>query len=108
MPAVLATGFLVGLLEWTCMRAVAPFLEAPRELTLGTRIDVSHCAPTPPGATVTLSARLVHVDGRRLSFQVQAHDGIDIISRGTHERFVVARDAFLDRVDRKRARGQRE
>jgi fluoroacetyl-CoA thioesterase len=103
MPAVLATGFLVGLLEWTCMRAVAPFLDVPRELTLGTHIDVSHCAPTPPGATLTLQARLTHVHGRRLCFEVQAHDGVEVISRGIHERFVVERDAFLDKVDRKTA-----
>lgn len=102
MPLVLATGFLVGLLEWACMRLVDPFLDGARQITLGTRIDVSHCAPTPPGLEVRVLARLTHVDGHRLTFEVEAHDGVETISRGTHERRIVARNAFAARVDRKR------
>jgi len=101
MPAVFATGFLVGLLEWACMRAVNPFLDRPRQLTLGTRIAVTHCAPTPAGLEVLARARLTEVDGRRLTFDVQAHDGVEIISRGTHERFIVERVSFGDKVARK-------
>ncbi len=101
MPAVLATGFLVGLLEWACIRAINPYLDWPREQSLGTRIDVSHEAATPPGLEVTVDVRLMRVDGRRLFFEVEAHDGIDRISKGTHERFVVDRKRFVDSVERK-------
>src|SRR5699024_9602472 len=87
MPEVFATGYLVGLLEWTCLQAVNPFLDFPNELTLGTNINVSHEAATPPGLEVTVHAKLTKVDGKRLEFDVEANDGIDIISRGTHERF---------------------
>ncbi len=83
MPEVLATGFLVGLLEWACIQLVNPHLDWPTEQTLGTHVDVSHDAATPPGLAVTVTARLTAVEGRRLSFAVEAHDGIDLISHGT-------------------------
>ena len=94
MPDVFATGFMVGLIEWTCIQAVNPFLDWPQEQTVGTRIDVSHIAATPPGLKVTAKARLVEVDGRRLVFEVEAHDDIDLIARGRHERFVIDKDKF--------------
>ncbi|NEU30687.1 thioesterase family protein [bacterium LRH843] len=98
MPEVFATGYLVGLLEWTCMQAVNPYLDFPHELTLGTRINVSHEAATPPGLEVTVRVKLTKVDGRRLEFDVEANDGIDIISRGTHERFIVDAKRFSEKV----------
>ena len=94
MPDVFATGFMVGLIEWTCIQAVNPFLDWPQEQTVGTRIDVSHIAATPPGLKVTAKARLVEVDGRRLVFEVEAHDDIDLIARGRHERFIIYKDKF--------------
>ncbi len=102
MPEVLATGFLVGLLEWACIQLVNPHLDWPTEQTLGTHVDVSHDAATPPGLTVTVTARLTAVEGRRLSFAVEAHDGIDSISRGTHERVVINRARFDAKAQAKR------
>ena len=102
MPAVLATGFLVGLLEWACIRSINPHLDWPEEMTLGTRIDVSHSAATPPGLEVTVRTMLVAVDGRKLRFDVEAHDGIDVISKGHHERFVIDRARFESGVAKKR------
>ena len=54
MPKVFATGFLVGLLEWACIMAIKPYLDWPHEQTVGTHIDVSHEAPTPPGLEVSV------------------------------------------------------
>lgn len=105
MPEVFATGYLVGFLEWACIRAVNPHLDWPREQTLGTHIDVSHEAATPPGLTVTANVRLIEVDGRRLVFEVEAHDGHEVISRGRHERFVVDRQRFDAKVGAKARRG---
>jgi len=102
MPEVFATGFMVGFLEWACIKAVEPHLNWPQEMTVGTHIDVSHEAATPPGLTVTATVKLVEVDGKRLVFEVEAHDGVDTISRGRHERFIIDRDAFTARVRRKR------
>ncbi len=86
MPEVFATGFLVGLLEWACIQLVNPHLDWPTEQTLGTHVDVSHDAATPPGLTVTVIVRVTAVEGRQLSFAVEAHDGVDLISQGTHQR----------------------
>ncbi len=107
MPEVFATGFLVGLLEWACIELVNPHLDWPAEQTLGTHIDVSHDAATPPGLTVTVTARLTAVEGRRLSFTVEAHDGIDLISRGTHERAVINRAKFDAKTQGKISSGLR-
>ena len=102
MPSVFATGFMVGLVEWTCMRAIAPCLDSPREQSVGTDVKLSHTAATPPGLTVTVDARLENVDGRRLTFAVSAHDGVDEICRGTHERVVIDTARFNEKVSRKR------
>lgn len=103
MPEVFATGYLVGLLEWACMRLVVPHLDWPREQSVGTDIRVDHAAPTPPGLTVTVTATLEAVDGRRLRFAVSAHDGVDRITRGTHERVVIDSARFAEKVAKKAA-----
>ena len=97
MPAVLATGYFVGLLEWTCIQLMQPHLD-PGEGSLGVQIDISHTAATPPGMTVTVDAECTAVDGRKVSFKVKAHDGVDTIGEGRHERFVVAWDRFNAKV----------
>ena len=102
MPEVFATGFLVGFLEWACIKAVNPHLDWPHEQTVGTHIDVSHEAATPPGLEVTATVELMEVEGRRLVFAVEAHDGVDLISKGRHERFVISRDKFNAKVGAKR------
>ncbi len=104
MPHVLATGYLVGLLEWACIEAIKPHLDWPREQSLGTAINVSHLAATPPGLTVAVDVKVEKVDGRRLHFSVTAHDGVDQISAGTHERHVIDVAKFNARVDEKRNR----
>jgi fluoroacetyl-CoA thioesterase len=104
MPDVFATGYMVGLIEWTCIQALNPFLDWPEEQTVGTHINVSHIAATPPGLEVTAKVRLVEVDGRRLVFEVEAHDGIDLIARGKHERFVINEDKFNRKMKSKAKR----
>ncbi len=103
MPEVFATGFMVGFLEWACIKAVIPHIDWPEEQTVGTYIDVSHEAATPPGLEVTADVELIEVDGRRLVFKVEAHDGVDLISKGRHERFVINKKKFDEKVGRKKA-----
>ncbi len=98
MPEVLATGYLVGLLEWACIEAVKPHLDWPREQSLGTHVSVSHIAATPPGHTITVDVRLDRVEGRKLCFTVSAHDGVDLISEGTHQRHVIDAARFNAKV----------
>ena len=101
MPEVFATGYLVGLLEWACIEAMNPHLDWPREQSVGTHINVSHLAATPPGLTVTVEVRLDRVEGRKLSFTISAHDGMDRIAEGTHERFVIDAARFNAKVGEK-------
>ena len=98
MPEVFATGFLVGFLEWACIKAINPHLDWPMEQSVGIHIDVSHLAATPPGLEVTATVELIAVEGRKLTFSVEAHDGVDLISKGRHERFVIDKVKFSARV----------
>jgi fluoroacetyl-CoA thioesterase len=100
MPTVFATGFMVGLMEWTCLHVIAPHLEEG-EGSLGIHIDVSHLAATVPGQIVTVDAECTKVSGRRLYFHVKAHDGIDLIGEGEHQRMVVNWEKFEQRVNEK-------
>ena len=101
MPEVFATGFLVGFLEWACIKAINPHLDWPQEQSLGTHINVSHEAATPVGLEVTAKVKLIAVDGKKLTFEVEAHDGVDLISKGLHERFVINRQKFDERIKTK-------
>ena len=100
MPAVFATGFMVGFVEWACIQAIAPHLDEG-ELSLGTHVDLSHDAATPPGMEVVARIRLERVEGRRLTFSAQAHDAREQICSGSHVRFVVDRGRFDEGVARK-------
>ncbi|PPD01477.1 MAG: thioesterase [Hyphomicrobium sp.] len=105
MPTVFATGFMIGLMEWTCLHVIAPHLDEG-EGSLGVHVDVSHLAATVPGQTVTVEAVLTKVDGRHLTFDVKAHDGLDAISSGTHERMIVDWEKFEARVNDKAKRAR--
>jgi fluoroacetyl-CoA thioesterase len=103
MPAVLATGFMVGLLEWACIELLRPHLDWPAEQSLGTHVDFSHLAATPPGLTVTVDVKLESIEGRKLAFSVVAHDGVDTISTGRHERVIIDAARFRDKLASKQA-----
>ena len=100
MPKVFATGFMIVLMEWVCTQLMAPHLD-PGEGSVGTHVDVSHSAATLPGQTVTVDVNLAEVQGRKLVFNVHAHDGIDVIGEGRHERVVVNWDSFNAKVAEK-------
>jgi fluoroacetyl-CoA thioesterase len=104
MPEVFATGFMVGLLEWACIKAVNPYLNWPNEQTVGTHVNVSHIAATPPGFEVIARVKLTEVDGRRLLFELEAHDGIDLISKGKHERYIISKEKFESKMKEKLSR----
>jgi fluoroacetyl-CoA thioesterase len=94
---VLATPTLVGLLEGTAVRAIADQLE-PGWATVGTHIDLRHLKATPVGDTLTLSAEVTEVDGRRVTFSVKAEDSTGVAGEGTHERVIVDLARFLGRL----------
>lgn len=102
MPAVFATGFHVGLMEWAALKALKPHMDEG-EGSLGIQVDVSHTGATLPGQTITVSAECTAVEGRRITFKVKAHDGIEPIGEGTHQRMVVPWDRFKAKVNQKAA-----
>lgn len=97
MPRVFATAYLVAFVESACIAAIAPYLPEGHR-TVGTHVDLSHVAATPPGMTVTAEVRLVEVDGRRLRFAVTCRDDRDLIGEGHHERHVIDAARFERRV----------
>jgi len=101
MPRVLATGYMVGLFEWACIQALNPHLDWPREQTVGITVNLSHVAATPPGLMVTVRGLLEKVEGRKLTFFLEADDGVDLISQGYHERFVIDAEKFNRKVEAK-------
>jgi fluoroacetyl-CoA thioesterase len=101
MPAVLATPWLVAHLEYAARHALETCLEE-NERSVGTYVEVEHLAPVPEGFTVTCRARVIHVDGPVVTFQVEAHDGVEVVARGLHKRRVIDVDRFARRVARKR------
>ena len=100
MPKVFATGFMIVLMEWTCTQLMESHLDGG-EGSLGTHVDVSHLAATLPGMTVKVDVEVAEVQGRKIVFRVSAHDGIDLIGEGRHERIVVAWDRFNAKVAEK-------
>jgi fluoroacetyl-CoA thioesterase len=98
MPEVFATGFLVGLMEATCQLAIKPYLDWPREQSVGTHVNFSHLAATPPGLTVRVHCEVVTVSGRKVGFRASARDDHELISEGTHERVVIDAARFSEKL----------
>ncbi|MCX4358565.1 MAG: thioesterase family protein [Rikenellaceae bacterium] len=94
MP-VLATPAMVALMENAAMMAVAPHLDR-NAATVGGHIDASHLKATPVGATVSARAVLTAVEGRKLTFEIEAREGDTVIGKATHLRFIVDRQKFMD------------
>ncbi len=103
---ILSTPRLIQLLEAAAVDAILPYLSS-REMTVGTYMKVRHLAPTPIGMEVTAHALLREVDGRRLFFIVDAYDRTEKVAEGEHERLVVAKDQFFERVERKKGKWSR-
>jgi predicted thioesterase len=100
---VLATPRLIHLIESASVLAIRDSLH-PGESTVGTRLEVAHLAATPIGIMITVRATLCAVDGRRLTFETEAHDEVDLIAKGTHERVVIDLARFLARAESKKSR----
>lgn len=98
---VFATPAMIGLMEKAALSSVDPLLEDGMT-TVGTVLNVQHLAATPVGMRVTATSELTEVAGRRLVFLVEARDDVEVVGRGTHERFIVTQKKFLDRAASKK------
>ena len=103
IPEVLATAYMAVMMEGACTKVLRPHLDA-NEGSLGIAINVTHIAATLPGQTVTVTAEIEKVEGRKVTFRVIAHDGIDKVGEGTHVRAVVPWDRFKAGVAAKAAK----
>lgn len=99
--AVLATPRMIALMENASVKAVDHLLP-PGQATVGSEIRVRHLAATPQGMEVTVHSKLLEVEGRRLTFKVEAFDEWEKIGEGTHIRFIIDLDRFRERVKAKR------
>ncbi len=99
---VLATPVMINLMESAALDAAEHLLPTGHQ-SLGIRIDVSHVAATPVGMRVRASAQVLEVEGNRIVFKVEAHDEMDLIGEGTHQRIIVDVGRFDKRIQRKLA-----
>lgn len=100
---VLATPCMIALMEGTAQSAIQSSLEEGQG-SVGTRIDVKHLAATPVGMEVTCIAEVTEIDRRRVVFRVEAFDEVEKIGEGTHERFIISNDRFLEKCQGKLAK----
>ena len=100
MPAVVSTPHIIQFLERTARHALAPHLEAD-ERSVGIELDIRHLAPTPVGQTIHCTARVMAVDGSKISFQIEARDQHEVVVRGLHKRAVIRTESFTKRVKEK-------
>jgi len=98
---VFGTPYMIALMEKAACEAVAPYLDEGCT-TVGTQLNVAHLAATPLGDRVTAEVELVEIDRRRLCFKVTARDSVDLIGEGTHERFIIQADRFLEKANKKK------
>lgn len=103
MPDVLATGYLVGMMELACLHGLMPYMDWPQEQSLGVHVAFRHLAPTLPGMTLRIEGRLLQIDGRRLRFALRAWDDSELVCEGEHERMLIDSDRFADKLQQKQA-----
>ncbi len=97
-PRVLSTPRMIGFMENTSRNLVLAMLDEGQD-SVGTHVNVSHCAPAPMGSTVIFRAELAAVNKRRVQFNVKATMGSTVIGEGTHERAVIDVGRFREQVE---------
>ena len=100
---VLSTPRLIQLLESAAVAAIQGFI-GPDQISLGTLVKIRHLAATPLGMRVTAHSVLQEVDDRRLLFRIDAHDELEKVAEGEHERILVSRERFVKKIEKKQAR----
>ena len=97
---VYSTPALVGLMEATAVKALDGQLD-PAQTSVGVHIDVRHLAATPVGMSVRARAELTVIEGRKLTFRIEAWDAVEKIGEALHERFLIDTEKFVTRVRQK-------
>jgi predicted thioesterase len=97
---VFATPAMVAIMEKASTMALQPYLEEG-STTVGTALNISHVSATPVGMKVFATAEVISVEGREITFKVQAFDEVGLIGEGTHKRFVVFAEKFQSKTNAK-------
>jgi len=97
---VFATPMMVALMENAALNAVDPHL-GEDSATVGLSLNVKHLAATPVGMKVTAAAELIGIEGKKLTFKVEAYDEQEKIGEGIHERYIIKLSKFLERAAQK-------
>ena len=97
---VYATPAMITLMEKASAQLVAPYL-SDGEGTVGINVNIKHISATPVGMSITCNSELIEIDKKRLVFKVEAFDEKGIIGEGTHERFIINNDRFMEKVNNK-------
>lgn len=100
LPDVLSTPRVIGWMEGTAHTLIVPHLDDSQS-TVGTLVNIRHLAATPVGMEVVTKAELLEIDGRRLRFHIEAWDAVEKIAEGDHERFIIDRERFIQRLQKK-------
>ena len=98
---VLSTPRLIQLMEAAAIKAIQEFIPSD-QLSLGTHVKIKHLSPTPLGMKVFAHAILKEVNKNRLIFLVDAYDEMEKVAEGEHERLLVSKEGFLQKVKKKR------
>ena len=102
VPGVLATAWLIWFMEHAARNAILPFMEEGED-SVGTEIDIQHMAPTPVGFEVVCQAKVIQIDGKAITYQIEARDHHEKIGQALHKRYVVRTPRFAEKVTRKAA-----
>ena len=97
---VFATPYMISLMEQASYTSLLPFLEEGQG-TVGTKLDIAHVSATPIGMKVRAESEVTAVEGKKITFRVQAFDEAGLIGEGTHERFIIAEERFLQKCGAK-------
>ena len=97
---VFATPMMIALMEKASVLSIEPLLEEGQS-SVGTHINVSHCAATPIGMKVWAESEVIGIDRRKVTFSVKAYDERGLIGEGTHERFIIDMEKFPSRAENK-------
>lgn len=101
---VFATPMMIGMMEKASLSAVDSFLPEGYA-TVGTQVNVSHISATPLGMKVWAKAELIKIKGKALTFKVEAFDEVEKIGEGTHDRFIISLEKFIEKTNGKLNRG---
>lgn len=94
---VFATPAMIALMENAATKCVTNYLDEG-QTTVGTNINVAHIKASAPGDNIVATAKLIAIDGRKLTFEVEAQDNSGTIGKGTHERFIVDSEKFMSKL----------